>query len=252
VKNLNMQRYHWEHPVPEHKRNNYGLFYVLRGEGYISMGDQKHKIGPGDVLLCFPLENHGYFPLMDQFIDAYYLTFEEDESDKSLHRDLTLLEGERFFTKTDSRHFFNHLADLLKKKNLFSRREAEYGVKAYLYSLLAEKKEEAYEPQSDLFDNIIECLYTDYSITLKELAARFSISQESIRLLFKEKIGDTPMHYMMAYKIELVAHRLKTTNQSLKELAELYSFSDSYHLSRTFKHFKGVSPREFKESSDYI
>ena len=41
---------------------------------------------------------------------------------------------------------------------------------------------------------------------------------------------------------------LKTGNPALEEVARELGFSDAFHLSKTFKRYTGMSPREFRKS----
>jgi AraC-like DNA-binding protein len=76
-----------------------------------------------------------------------------------------------------------------------------------------------------------------------DLAGWISLSEESrARHLFKEQAGVSFKRYLKWLKTMEAVKYTCTANSNLTEAAHMAGFSDSAHLSRTFKEMFGLSP----------
>jgi len=79
-----------------------------------------------------------------------------------------------------------------------------------------------------------------------ELAAVAGMSVNSFIREFRRTYGTTPNHYLQIIRVNSAATRLQQTDDSLDEIAELVGFCDRYHLSRSFKKVRNISPAAFR------
>ena len=64
--------------------------------------------------------------------------------------------------------------------------------------------------------------------------------------VFKETVGQTPMQYVLAYRIEQAVAMMKDPTRQLGDIALACGFADQAHFSRSFKQVTGQTPRQFR------
>ncbi|PXV89167.1 helix-turn-helix protein [Lachnotalea glycerini] len=86
-------------------------------------------------------------------------------------------------------------------------------------------------------------------ITYKDFYELFGYNEKYISLLFKTEYNISPSKYVSKLRIELSKQLLMEHPQmTLKEVAELSGFADSFYFSRVFKVSEGVSPSNFQKN----
>ena len=55
----------------------------------------------------------------------------------------------------------------------------------------------------------------------------------------------TPIDYLNYYRIERACYQLLTTNHSITEIAYSSGFNDLSYFIKTFKKYKGVTPKNY-------
>ncbi len=95
----------------------------------------------------------------------------------------------------------------------------------------------------------IDTRYND-SITLKDLAKVSGMNEKYLCRFFKEYTSKTPIDYINSLRIECACHELTVTGATITEAAIESGFNDLSYFSKTFKKYKGISPREFLKSKE--
>ena len=83
--------------------------------------------------------------------------------------------------------------------------------------------------------------------TASELAESVGLSADRLRHLFREQVGIPLRNHLLGAKLRRAA-QLFASGQSLTEVAHQSGFSDSSHLSRTFKSYYGFTPSFLADS----
>lgn len=101
---------------------------------------------------------------------------------------------------------------------------------------------------SDHFSRVLAFIRTnlEQTITVDELAAEAGMSSSHFSRVFKETLGETPMQYVLAYRIEQATALMKDPAWPLSEIALACGFSDQAHFSRSFKQITGMTPRQHR------
>lgn len=81
-----------------------------------------------------------------------------------------------------------------------------------------------------------------------DMARAIGISHFHFDRAFKQTTGKTPRDYIAKRKIDRSLDLLRTTNQSLTDIALECGFSSSSHFSVAFKRAFGVGPAEFRQT----
>lgn len=88
----------------------------------------------------------------------------------------------------------------------------------------------------------------EFEWTLENLAHTAGLSRAAFAQRFKRVTGDTPAHYVARVRIQRAMDLFRATGNSMEQIAGQVGYSDPFVLSKVFKRFQGVSPREFKRS----
>ena len=84
-------------------------------------------------------------------------------------------------------------------------------------------------------------------LTVEQMAAKCAISSATFYRLFRQIVGKTPMQYLDEYRLKQAARILLLEDQTLSQTAQRCGYCDEFHLSRNFKRFYGMSPRQYKQ-----
>jgi AraC-like DNA-binding protein len=83
-------------------------------------------------------------------------------------------------------------------------------------------------------------------IRVGELASLVGYQTAYFSRTFKKAFGIGPAAYVIRKKIETAQRLMVETDGTLAFIAEKLSFTDAFHLSKTFKRVTGMTPREFR------
>jgi AraC-like DNA-binding protein len=82
-----------------------------------------------------------------------------------------------------------------------------------------------------------------HSLRLSEVAARLGLSSSRLSHLFAEQVGTPPRPFIPWFRMSEALRRLGET-RDLTETAHLAGYSDSAHMSRAFRRWLGLQPRQ--------
>jgi AraC-like DNA-binding protein len=85
--------------------------------------------------------------------------------------------------------------------------------------------------------------------TLQSLAGRVGMSRSVFAQRFKQTVGSTPMEYLTRWRMLLAAERLKTTSDSISEIALSLSYDSESAFSKAFRRVMGCSPRNTRNDA---
>ena len=83
-------------------------------------------------------------------------------------------------------------------------------------------------------------------VYVKELSELCGMSQASLRRLFKETFGVSPITYKNNLRIKMACSLIKSGAYSVNEISEILGFEDIYAFSHAFKKATGVTPSKYR------
>jgi AraC-like DNA-binding protein len=83
-------------------------------------------------------------------------------------------------------------------------------------------------------------------IDLKHLASTAGMSMSGLYRLFKAEMGISPLEFVMLEKIKLAKKYLMNKDVYVKNVAFEAGFEDSNYFIRLFKHYEGVTPKQYQ------
>nr|AOE09145.1 transcriptional regulator, AraC family [uncultured bacterium] len=101
-----------------------------------------------------------------------------------------------------------------------------------------------------LLSYIRQHVYDTDLMKVSAIADKFNMTSSGISAYFKKQTGDSLHHYILMYKIQLVKYRLRNTDFTVSEIAYQLGFTDESHLTRIFKKYNGLTPKQFKKQEE--
>lgn len=82
-------------------------------------------------------------------------------------------------------------------------------------------------------------------ITLRRLSAVSGMNEKYLCHLFREYTDRTPIDYINSLRIEKACHEIAVSRRNVTEAAFESGFNDLSYFSKTFKKYKGISPKKY-------
>lgn len=82
--------------------------------------------------------------------------------------------------------------------------------------------------------------------SIDELAREVGLSKSLLSERFAHFVGSAPMQYLAEWRMQLAAERLRSTTDTLAEIAQQVGYGSESALSRAFKRLVGVAPAVFR------
>lgn len=88
-------------------------------------------------------------------------------------------------------------------------------------------------------------------IVVSDIADALGITRKHLYLVFRQAFHISPKQYLIYYRIEKACKRLKSTNQSVQEIAETVGYANQFYFSKEFKRLIGMSPTEYRNNPEH-
>ncbi|TVZ51565.1 AraC family transcriptional regulator [Dokdonia sp. Hel_I_53] len=101
----------------------------------------------------------------------------------------------------------------------------------------------------EVINYIKQYVYDKNLLKVSALANRFNMTKSGLSASFKKNTGESIHHYILMYKLSLIKYRLLHTDFTVSEIAYQLGFTDESHLTRIFKKYNHMTPKQFKSSN---
>lgn len=101
----------------------------------------------------------------------------------------------------------------------------------------------------DRMQTMMSYIHQNYrnKVTLEEIASSASVSKRECIRCFRNTINNSPIEYLLAYRIEMVRKLLEDTKMPITEIGLRTGFSSNAYFSKTFKEKCGMAPKEYRK-----
>jgi transcriptional regulator GlxA family with amidase domain len=82
--------------------------------------------------------------------------------------------------------------------------------------------------------------------TLEDLARHTATSRATLTRRFPALVGQTPGSYLTHWRMDLAAQKLRTTTDSVGEIARTVGYTSEYAFNRAFTRIRGVPPGRYR------
>jgi AraC-like DNA-binding protein len=259
------------------KNNTYfELVFVSSGSGYRIVDGHQLSFATGYFFLHLPQEANA-IQLQERsllhFIKFHRVVFNADQAifmgaffqdwfrrmEFILHSEQSKIEN--LIVDLEDGRLIKALINLLIEESAGKKLCFDQNVKACLFMLLnitarnilkrswtGEADFQHDEVKKDIITYINYHIFEPEKISLTSLAEHFAISASYFSEYFKTRYGMPLKKYILEYKLRLVESRLKHTTLSLTEIASGLQFTDTSHMNRMFKKYRGIFPRDLRET----
>lgn len=107
-----------------------------------------------------------------------------------------------------------------------------------------------YNPYTSITDYIHKNFTS--SITLEDLSRHSGLSKNRLISIFKRLYHTTPIKYINTLRIYRAEELLQSTDLPITQIALECGFNDSNYFTRTFHAIKGITPRDFRNTSRFL
>ncbi|MBQ9964640.1 MAG: helix-turn-helix transcriptional regulator [Clostridia bacterium] len=262
--------HHPRYVMPFHWHKEWELLRVVHGTCTVYADDRAVPANAGDVVLwhdsmlhgcipqegceyeCFLFDLHGLFRNAErfkQYLRPFYrswllpqLYFGAGEH-QPLHAVVSqLMNGCR---ETEQGVVYNELLVLGSLCNLFA-----YILEADLHAADPDPRTQRIH-RVEQVKAVLEYIEQEYAspITLDDLARVAGMSRNYFCRVFREITQQTPIDYLLHYRVEKAAAQLVSTSLSVTDIAMDCGFNDQSYFIRMFKRLKGVTPKQYQLSA---
>ncbi|GAA3407478.1 response regulator [Paenibacillus hodogayensis] len=94
--------------------------------------------------------------------------------------------------------------------------------------------------------NYVKSNLASGTLSLQQVADEANLSEKYANSIFKETVGTTINHYIIAQKMELAARLLQDPDMKVYEVCERIGYADHDHFRISFKRHHGCTPSEYR------
>lgn len=254
-------------------RNYFQIIFIEEGKGRHFINEFIISYQAGDVFLVAPEDKH-WFEIEETTAFCYFQFTESLFSSKMnlpdrsywLHRiehiihHPNLLPGD-IITEPYDKELIWHIHNVILREYEMSKEFYKHNISNMVSTTLSviarnitrdinpaasSKKKDQHTAIDEILGYIRQNVYETDRMKISAIAQRFNMTNSAISAYFKKKTGDSLHHYILMYKLHLVKYRLKNTDFTVSEIAYQLGFTDESHLTRIFKKYNDMTPKQFK------
>lgn len=245
------------------------ILFIEKGSGTLIINNHRVAYNDNQIFIFIPSDQYNFEIKTPttvsavKFLNSFFGDMLSDENKaqrKQWFKKIeTILHGANrtshlnFQSKTDESSIlslFTVLCNEYNDENL----KSETILKSVLHSILHLISRNVDFVSTDITDSKIQGIinyihhyvHDSEKLSKKELSNQFHISENYISQYFKSNMGIGLKKYILNYKLKLAETRLKYTNSTVSEIAHELGFTDSSHLDKTFKVYKGMTAKNYQ------
>ena len=230
-------------------RDDYYLIYIVDGELFLDMTDDKRTLGKGAVLIFPPKYkykysgNHHTYYLYAHFTGSYAESFLKECGFDNLP---CVIEND-FSTTIQSK--FNLMINTFLRNEQLSIQKSACLLQEILLDIRTNVLDKTNNSPIKTSLKYIHSFFTS-KISIPYLASLENLSNSRYVTVFKKHMGKSPNEYIIELRLQFAKNLLDNTNMSIKQISERVGYSDQYFFSRIFKKYLGISPQGYRNKNE--
>ncbi len=244
--------------------DNYILSYIQDGEAQITVRGKTYFAQKGDILLYRPHEVHGGKSIGKSSYKT--LIYRMDFSDEAYHHEQLKKKMGYInkFSSSENRKLRNLLEALLDEYSQPSSQRNIILVKSHLlevFKVINEyldakrrktpirslKKTDSFKAEICLKSK--EYMEQHYSekLLLEDIASHLSLSASRFSHIFKEYAHQSPMEFLIQYRIEKAKELLRDSDYTVTRIGSEVGFSQTSYFIRAFHRLEQITPARYRQ-----
>lgn len=246
--------YTYNHKIP----NEYHLHFVIGGAGVLEIEKKLYHLKADDIFLIpkgYPIH---YCADNQNPWEYMWITFDGEMAEAYLsYADLTV-DSPVIQSQLPCRHYLPMIQKILDTNQLtFANEIKRVG---YLYEILStliemqsslRTNKNQYDYSRDTYvDYALQYIKLNYDhIKVQDIADYIGINRSYLTSIFKKQLEVSPQEYLMRFRLNIAAHQLTATTQSIQDIATHIGYENPLTFSKMFKQEYGVSPKHYREEN---
>lgn len=253
---------HPRYQMPFHWHMDYELLRVMSGNFILSLNEETLNLHAGDVVLIQDGVLHGGTPAdcVYECIDFDLTAFLQNsavgtrQTEDILNHRVTL--QNTFSADSVEAKLIHRLFDTLSSPSA----GVEFLTQGLIFELLGLLLQNHRYTETDAravrgnqrirrLKNALRLIREQYgtALTLEQISAAAEMSPKYFCRFFTALTGRTPIDYLNYYRVECACTQLLYSDESVTEIALTCGFNDLSYFVKTFKRYKGVTPKQFRK-----
>ena len=235
---------HWRQSKYSYKgmpRPDFGIMIVLSGSAHFVIGEERITATAGNVV--FLPKGSQYEAIFPDETDDYLVSFDSDGEDINVLFPTKIIERAPFYC---IERFSEFVSESVSESHTALRSKG-------LFYLLIDSFVNAVDAENDSHRKLIaqarELLYNG-ELSVSEVAKKCAVSESSLRCIFKEETGMSPMEYRLYARLRKAAYLLESTDMSVCEVSNKLGFFDAAYFCKIFKKHMGITPKQYSHNKE--
>ncbi len=257
-------RRHPDYVMPLHWHPEFELIRVLKGKLALNVADRQYLLGAGFFVIIPSNLPHSAMPTACEYecivFDATILLGKNEETNRIVKRMLEHTINPKYLHLPNASVIHDAAWQLFES---LATREEGYQmivlgslsvilgtiVKDKLFSTSTEKSEYGLRKSIRLQQamTFMEESFQKH-LTLEDIANSIGMTPKSFCRFFKETAHISPIEYLNSYRIDRASYQMLTTDMSITEIAYENGFNDLSYFIKTFKKYKGTTPKKYAQT----
>ena len=237
-----------------HYHATYELFYVKSGQAQFILGNSVYTLYDGSILIIPPYIAHRSRYPEDRETYRIELQIQPSCLSPNMSSILDKMKKTPCYTlplkyQTDVIRLFEKIRDETNHSEAYASDLCVSYLNEFL--IIANRHAVSCPPataeQDSLSGRIMRYVSENYchSISIAELASKFSVSESTIYKNFKKQTGLKVTDYINFTRVMNAEKLMRETDLPLSDISGQCGFNDSNYFSTVFKRYKGISPGRF-------
>jgi len=249
------------------------LFYVLSGDGTLILKDKSHEFKKDTLFLWksgtkykwkfsknniprLGIINFDYcqdYRHLSTPIDLILNDCEDEILTTPSIRDVSLLNDKIILDNANV--FKNDIMEIIQNcesTSQFSKELADSNLKRLIIKIVRHITESSHSVSK--LSPILNYIHENYNteISNKELSKIVNYHPHHLNLLMKKQMGTTLHSYITQYRMTEALKMLANTDKSIEAIATETGYKNPSHFHKIFKQTYGISPSEYRKSTNII
>ncbi|WBU60590.1 helix-turn-helix transcriptional regulator [Paracoccus albus] len=229
----------------------YQFALISEGQGRLEAAPDEaklHQIQAGDVILLFPGIWHRFAPDPETGWTESWIECTGSAFDRMLEMGLLSPERPVWHAGDAAREIFKYIHNLSREDALGNQSQ----ISTLGLTLLAACCGTGLRPEMDQLKMVerarrILMEESGEPPPLNQLARRLGTSYSTLRRLFREHAGMSLKQYQTEVRIRRACELLRSSDQSVKEIAGHLGYSSAFHFSAQFRKSTGLPPSLWRD-----